>query len=373
MNTDLFSDRQLNEAAEAALTAMLDSLPPPSTCQRTFSPEFQANMQKLCAKETRRQALLRLSRRAAMLALTCLVGASSFLAVNTDARATFVGWVKERYETFLSYRFSGEITPAAPPMLPEAEYRPLYLPEDYEETSWSETNGQITVEYVSESSQLLSFGYIPETETKKPSTDDWALDLTGAICTRVTVNDTPAELFTPSVPDGNTTLIWAAPIYDTAFCLSAPLSGDILIEMAESISITNRDELPPWPAGEAPVFEPLYTLTAVPDEYEYLDRFGNDLTCTTMYRNTSTGYIMSFQSFYTQSGIGLSLSMNADEYRYETLDVGGLFGEFYCSTAENAPSHLMWFDEEAGVAFQISGPLDRAQILCLAESVVRSR
>lgn len=370
MNQEIFTDSQLDEAATQAMDAMLEHLPPPSQCQHTFSPEFEAQMRKVCARDKRRRALRACSRRVAMIALTCLACFSTFLALNTEARAAVQRWFRTQYESQLSYAFSGELEPDFPALLPVARFRPQYLPEGYEEDGWSASGSQVVVEYVKESSELLSFGYIPEARALSPA--DWDQDENGTTHIQVTVNGESAALYLPADETAAPFLLWDDPGLDTAFYLSADLSEQELLRIAESIHIANRSELPPIPPGQAPVFEPLYQLAYVPDGYVLDKCFGDETSCNTIYRDPKSGSYFGFDVFYIHSGFGMSVSMDEDKYEYQPIQINGMSGEYYRALDENAHSFLMWVDEDADLAFTLSGRVDENELLQTAKSVTRN-
>ena len=111
MSELLFSQQALQRAAASARQSMLDALPPPAQCEHAFSAAFQGKMERLLARARRREWARRAARRAALFFLAALMGVSAWLAVDTQARAAFISWVREVYEEHIVYRFSGK--PAA--------------------------------------------------------------------------------------------------------------------------------------------------------------------------------------------------------------------------------------------------------------------
>lgn len=100
-----FEDDELRQAARFVTQAMVDAVPPSSACQHVFSPAFQANIARLIAREKWMDVRQRWAKRIAVALFTLMVGAASWLSIDADARAAFIHWVREVYESSIIYRF----------------------------------------------------------------------------------------------------------------------------------------------------------------------------------------------------------------------------------------------------------------------------
>lgn len=130
MNEPVFSDEALRRAAAKVRQSMLDALPDPEECNYEVTPEFQKKMNRLFAKVKRRKSVRQIGHRVAAILLASLIGVSSWLAVDHEARAAFIQWVREVYEDSAIYHFFNEPTETAFP-----EYTISPVPNGYTETA----------------------------------------------------------------------------------------------------------------------------------------------------------------------------------------------------------------------------------------------
>jgi len=122
-----FRDVEMVRAAGLVRESMLRALPEPAVCDHKFSPEFQAKMEGLFAKDRVRQTLYTVRRWAAAIILLILFTGGVMLAVDTEARASFFEWVKKVYENSIVYEFFGEAQEEGLPT-----YELGWVPEGYE-------------------------------------------------------------------------------------------------------------------------------------------------------------------------------------------------------------------------------------------------
>lgn len=146
-------DELFKQAADEYLDALSGSLPQPEDCPHTFSKRFEKRMGHLIAKTAHpvRTAMLRAA--ASFAAVLLLFG--SVLAVDTDARKAFLGWMEERFDTYISFSASGKTHNSA-----QAEYTLGWVPEGYRfEEILDETDGQ-TAFYVNDNGDYFRFTYL---------------------------------------------------------------------------------------------------------------------------------------------------------------------------------------------------------------------
>lgn len=223
----MISDERLHKAAKKVEESMLASLPEPEECEATFSPEFERKMEKLLHRADH-PIRKRIMKAVACLLLVFLVGGGSVLTFSVEARAAFVTWVREVYETQFIYRFfqTNEGTPD------DTVYRPTWLPADYQMTSESESNSRTTVIYKDSSGSLAVFTYFLDTaspvfQIEKDGTETYL---------QVHVNEMSAELYLDQDEDEPNVLIWLDEINGVVFRISAPFGESELIKMAESVT-----------------------------------------------------------------------------------------------------------------------------------------
>ena len=169
----------------------------------------------------------RMVQRAAAIFLAGLVGVSTWLAVDTQARAAFFRWCKEIYETYVVYHFSGN-----DPMQTSV-YRPGWLPIGYEETSALSVPGFNQMVFQNQEGNQILFDYtlmqqgavaavVPET----------------AILKAVEINDCYGELYLEGDPERASVLMWFDDQENLAFSLSACLPEDDILHIAQSILLS---------------------------------------------------------------------------------------------------------------------------------------
>ena len=136
---------------------MLASLPEPEECEATFSPEFERKMKKLI-RRTDHPVRHRIMKAAACFLLVILLGGGSVLTLSADARAAFVGWVRDvyqSYETWFVYHFTGENNTVSE----DISYHPTWIPQDYAELETLDMFNQTNIIYENAFGLSMTFGY----------------------------------------------------------------------------------------------------------------------------------------------------------------------------------------------------------------------
>ena len=164
-------------------------------------------------------------RRVAAILLAAILAGSVYLAVDTEARAAFLGWIKETYETYFVYRFEDNSTAeSALPIL-----RPTWLPQGYTEHIVNDTAGTITVIYANDAGEMLTFRY-----SHNPMQADWFIDTTNTIQSNTVISGNQADVFISTNPSISSAILWTRPDH-TAFYISGFLSETDLIKVTESV------------------------------------------------------------------------------------------------------------------------------------------
>ena len=120
------TDEMLARAAKSVGETMLASLPDPEDCRHAFSPEFERSMERLIQKAKRKTRIRRCLQSIAVAALAVVIGLSAWLAVDTEARAAMVEWVRTVYEDSIVYEF---FHPGA--VEDDSSYRLGWVPDGY--------------------------------------------------------------------------------------------------------------------------------------------------------------------------------------------------------------------------------------------------
>ena len=156
--------------------------------------------------------------------LAILLTGSAVLTFSVEARAAFLGWMREQYENFHVYFFEGEAALADP-----VEYELGWLPDGcvYVTTIENE-NGEILI-YTDEHDTLIRFSY-------DQPTDSSILSVNGAgnETIPVTINGCPGEI-SISPGEGETDHITWIDEKNTLFFISGHFDQETFIRMAESV------------------------------------------------------------------------------------------------------------------------------------------
>lgn len=224
----MMNDEMLRLAAAEADHTLCDSLLATMEKEHTFSARFERRMNHLIHR-TKHPVFYPVLRQAACFLLLLVLAGTTWLTVDVQARAAFFAWVRQQYESFTEYRFVS----SAPDTLDLDLYEPAWLPEGFEKQKQTITDTTSMIVYTDSNDRMISLLYsqgadavslfvIPEDATVQT----------------VSVNGQPADFYLESDPESANGLVWASETGDILFCLTAPLPEDILIQIAESISVS---------------------------------------------------------------------------------------------------------------------------------------
>lgn len=224
------NEEELSRAAARAAELLNEALPKPEDCNHTFSPRFRRKMRYLLFRQNH-PVLMRGLQSAAVLFLTITILFGSLLTVSTDAREFVSGWVKTRIETIYHFYYEGDAAQAD-----STEYVLGWIPDGYTLVETVEFPGQRIYNYAdADKKWYLSFTYSVDSS-------DADIFLLNADCTQkeVTVNGIPATLYIPLNDDNSPDIIWEDREKGVLFILTAHVSEDVLIKMAENIVAKNN-------------------------------------------------------------------------------------------------------------------------------------
>ena len=159
--------------------------------------------------------------------LAAFVGLGAWLLVDGDARATFLRWVREVYETHLLYRFQGEAVEAD-----HAAYAPTWLPAGYVETERHELYSQTVIIYENAEGDRIYFtcmkmqegnaaGVIPE------GTAEESIEVSGI----------SGMFYRDIAGDDHNLLLWLDEENALYFDLSSSLDFSVMLHIAESVDL----------------------------------------------------------------------------------------------------------------------------------------
>ena len=218
-------EEKLTQAAARAAELLSDALPRPEDCVHEFSPRFRRRMQRLMFRQ-KHPVLMRGLQSAAVLFLTITVLFGSLLTVSTDAREFVSGWVKTKIETVYHFYYEGNPSQGDS----SAEYVLGWMPDGYTLIDIFELPNEKWYTYADEnSSWTLTFLYSADSS-------DADIFLLNADCAEkeVMVNGMLATLYIP-FNDDSPAIVWEDREKGVLFFITAQVSEDVLIKMAENI------------------------------------------------------------------------------------------------------------------------------------------
>lgn len=126
MAVHLYSDQDLQAAAQNVRRAMLASLPEPDEIQYEFSPRLTQQVNNLIIKYDQREKLMSVLRRVAVVFVALIIGAGTWLAVDVQARDAVFIWIKTIYNDIVVHQFKDNSN-----AIPDANYTLGWVPEGF--------------------------------------------------------------------------------------------------------------------------------------------------------------------------------------------------------------------------------------------------
>lgn len=339
----MISDEELRRAAQEWEEARLKQLPKPEDCRFDASPEFERKMRKLIER-TDRPARYWLKRSAACLLLILLLG-GGVLTLSGRARAAFFGWTMEVFDSFFEYRYTGESAPAPEKIV----YRPTWIPNGFTVDEEVHTHNGAEVYYENAKGQLMLFAYSMYNEGTTIQIEGDNIEVQS-----VRVGNSSADLYIDRDEGENSALVWADTERKTLFQILAPLTGDELIKMAESVADVARSTvvyLPSWTPDGFEVYNETYWEAEVHIAYlcggERLAHFS-----------------------YFMNDEGVDMHIVGGDPELQKVYVGKYPADLYLDREEGENNSLVWVDTERNALFAISAPAGGEELIRMAESVV---
>lgn len=224
----MISDNVLKAAAMEADSRILAQLPTKEQCEHRFSPEFEYKMNQLLKKQKKPRAAPFFKQAAAVVVLVLLIASLVLMAVP-NARAAFRGWVRTICEGITSFSF---IENSKDVQIVNSSL--TWLPEGYQEASGIVSETHIYKIYENGTDNWIVFLC-----SKGSSSEDTFFENGTDIQRKtVNVNGTPAELYLSERSDGANAIIWLSSEADILCSVSASLSEEELIHIAEEAYVT---------------------------------------------------------------------------------------------------------------------------------------
>lgn len=313
----------------------------------TFSPAFERKMKKLIRRADH-PIRYRIAQAAACLLLAALLSGCTVLAVSPEARAAFVGWVRETYETWFVYRYTGE------EQLPSENivYAPTWVPDGYRLITALEAGTHSTAIYENPEGDIIIFNCSMNTESINLQIDHRNTQLIP-----VNVSDISADLHLDNTSGNTNYLVWEDENKQMIFWIASTLDGETMIKIAESVE-----------AQEVPKPQVVYQPTWIPEGYSELKQSVSDDQVVIVYRNDE-GYLLAFTYTKNRESVSAYVLLDNQETDVQAVLVGGKTADLYLEQQADKISVLVWGDDEKGVFFAISAHCSGEELIKMAESV----
>ena len=151
------------------------------------------------------------------------------MVVSPTARATFIRWVTEWYETHVVFRYAGDDVQGKMP-----QYEIGELPDGFSENLQKGfcTAGMSVHYYADKDGEAIVLRYIYMQQGSMTGVDTENSDIIS-----VSVNGCDGYLIIPREAGCNNTITWSAAESNLHFTIDAPLGETDILHMAESVSL----------------------------------------------------------------------------------------------------------------------------------------
>jgi len=155
------------------------------------------------------------------------------LTFSVEARAAFVGWAQEVYETYFSHRYTGtdRVAPS------NTIYYPKWVPDGYETTAKFDSKLPITIIYSHKSGDSITFSCLMSTESANLQIDR---EHTDAINTFV--GNKSATLYLDTREGEANVLVWTDEQAGVLFVITSTLGQDTMLKIAEGVDILESEK-----------------------------------------------------------------------------------------------------------------------------------
>ena len=217
----MITEEILKQAAKEAGNIITDSLQTQEEYSHEFSKAFESNMENILQKAKGKKRK-RLYKQVACYIAIFVVAGSSFLMFNKEARATFLYWLRGQYNGYMEYRYTGDGSAE------QQEYVLTYIPEGYYEKETTEMEGMNIAIYHNDIGNQIAF-------MSSSGTDAISLFISDENAQEVMVGNIKADYYQAEADDENSVIVWYSEDRTTIFSISAALSKEEIVKIAESV------------------------------------------------------------------------------------------------------------------------------------------
>lgn len=310
----------------------------------TFSSAFERKMKKLIRRADH-PIRYRIAQAVACLLLAALLSGCTVLAISPEARAAFVGWVREVTEGWFVYHYTGEDQIAPENVV----YCPTWVPDGYELITEPENRTHMIAIYENPEGDAILFNCYMNTESMNLhiGEDTQLID--------TYVSTIPAELYVGNTSGDVNHLIWEDENKQMIFWIASTLDGETMVKIAESVE-----------AQEVPKPQAVYCPTWVPDGYELTTAPEAGTHSTAIYENPQGDIIIFNCSMNTES---INFQIEHGDTQLSHTNVGDISADLYIDNTSGNANYLVWENENRQMIFWIISTLNSEKLIKIAESV----
>lgn len=222
----MITDEMLATAAKELCLVIGATFPDPSKNVHHFSLRFKRKMNQL-VKKTNHPVRYLWTQRVAGFILVLFVGFMIIFTVSPTVRASVIGWIRERYESYIEYFFDDHLSEN-----PESkeDFYIASLPEGFIESQRVDLDGFSFVVYSNEKGNKINFFY-----SKDPDAGNIMVKEEGATISATRINNYEADIYVPNDPCNATGIIWYDTDKNMMFYIAATCNVEDIIQLAESI------------------------------------------------------------------------------------------------------------------------------------------
>jgi len=238
--TDQDLDVLMKRVLVDAMKLDLEAATKDDTASFAPSPKHQRQMKAMLkdplgwSRKKARPVWKTIAQRAAIILLAISLAFGTIMAASPTARAAFARWVRELYDTHVTYRYAGEDIPGILP-----RYRISGLPEGYYEYDRAGTTNTTSITYQNDDhGGWISLTYI---YMQQGSAVDFVVDNSEIV--PITVNGMAGEFYlSPNLDEVYNTVTWIDKEANLQFIVDAPLELDDTLRIAESVILENPEK-----------------------------------------------------------------------------------------------------------------------------------
>ena len=309
----------------------------------TFSPAFERKMKKLIRRADH-PIRYRIAQAAACLLLAALLSGCTVLAVSPEARAAFVGWVREVYEGWFVYHYIGKEQ-----AVPEnVVFCPTWMPDGYELIVEPENRAHMIAIYENPEEDIILFNCYMNTESMnlQIGEDTQLID--------TYVSNISADLYIDNTSGAVNHLVWEDENKQRIFWITSTLDGETMVKIAESVE-----------AQEVPKPQVVYQPTWIPKGYSQSLVPELSGQVNVLYKDDE-GHTMLFA--YANSSSTLNL-FSESAIVPSKVTINDIPADFYLDEDDTQTNFLVWINPENDMIFWIGGKFSKEIMIRIAESV----